>query len=195
MAADADLRLADVSGGELVAGAEIGVHRALAARRDEDHRARRGGSVVQPAHIVMDADVAHVGIEDVAERIRRDLADKGRPPPEARNARRGIGRRAAWNLPLVGGHALVEVGRPLRIDQMHDAFGEALAGEEARLDRRDDVDDRIADGEHVELCVSHRPDRPPRNPRGDSGLPLRAQPCGWARARAMIGASFTECVP
>ena len=53
----ADLVFADVGRGELLAGAEIGVHRPLAARREQDHRARRRRAVLQPAHAVVDADL------------------------------------------------------------------------------------------------------------------------------------------
>ncbi len=153
----ADFFLADVSGGELVAGTEIGVHRPLAAGRDEDHRARGRRAVMQTAHAVMDAELVQVAGEDVAERIGCHLADEAGAAAKARDAGRGVGSAAARDLALVVGHAVVEVGRTLRIDQMHDALVHALALQELRIDRGDHIDDRIADGEHVELCVSHRP--------------------------------------
>ena len=76
---------------------------------------------------------------------------------------------------------------------MHDALVHALAREEVRLDRRDDVDDRIADGEHVELCVSHRLAGPRRMSRGgDSGdrrrwrnRPRAGQTREWRRPQSL----------
>ncbi len=86
-----------------------------------------------------------------------DLADEGSAAAEIGDAGGGVGRAAARDHALFGRHALVEVGGALGIDEMHDALVHALALEERRIDRRDHVDDRVADGEHVELCVSHRP--------------------------------------
>jgi hypothetical protein len=59
--------------------------------------------------------------------------------------------------PEIWRFASVEVGRALRVDEVHDALRHAFALEEIGVDRGDNIDDRIADGEHVEKCVSHRP--------------------------------------
>ena len=52
-----------------------------------------------------------------------------------------------------GPHMVVEPGRLLGVDQAHHALGQALALEEVVVAIGDDVDDRIADGEHVEADV------------------------------------------
>ena len=65
--------LVDVVRREQLAGAEVGVHRPLAVRRDQDHRARRRRAVRQRRRGEMDADRVHVA----AVELRR--ADRRRP--------------------------------------------------------------------------------------------------------------------
>ena len=134
---------------------EIGVHRPLALGREQDHRARRRRAIAQPRHAVMDADALRSSAKTSPRRRRPHLADKRGAAAERGDARRGIGRAAARNLAFLGRHAVVEIGRPLRIDEVHDALGHALALEEVRIDRRDDVDDGVADGENVKPGLGH----------------------------------------
>ena len=149
----ADLLLADIGGGQLVAGAEIGVHGPLAMRRHQDHRAGCRRPVSQPLHLVVDAQASEVGFEDVAQIVGCDLADKSGATAERGNARCGIGGAAAGDAALIGWHAVVEGGRAFRVDEMHDALGQPFAFEKAFLDRRDHIDDGIADGQNVKTGI------------------------------------------
>src|SRR5690606_10171196 len=109
-----------------------------------------------PADVVVNADVPEIVGEDVAEGIVGDLPDEGGAAAERGDASGGIGRAAARDLPLASRHAVVEVDGARLVDEVHDAFGKALAIEEAGIDRRDHVDDGVADGENVEPGLSQR---------------------------------------
>ncbi len=52
-------------------------------------------------------------------------------------------------------HRFVESRRFALVDQPHRPLGHALPGEERVVGVGDDIDDRIADGEHVEAAVGH----------------------------------------
>ncbi|MNL64893.1 hypothetical protein D3C87_1891610 [compost metagenome] len=103
----------------------------------------------------MDADLGQVGIEHVAQRVVRHFAHKGSAAAQRGNAGGGIGGRAAGNLLPAQRHLGVQVLGPIGVDQVHDALGHALALDEAGFHRGDDVNDRIADGQHVEAGLGH----------------------------------------
>ena len=75
----------DVVRGEVLAGAEIGVHGALAVRRHQDEAARGRRPVGRGRHVEVDADRAQIVAEEPAELVVLDLADEAGawPPSEA----------------------------------------------------------------------------------------------------------------
>jgi len=136
---------------KLDAGAEIGVHRAFAIRRHEDHRTRRWRLAFQRLGIESDALGSDVVGIDAAKLVVGDLAEECRAATKAcdagsrvaRATARGLGRRA---------HAAVEQIGPLRIDQVHRTLDDAVPGQERVVALRYDVDDGVADAKNVVLA-------------------------------------------
>ena len=150
-----DRRLVDIGRGEILAGAEIGIHRPLAIRRHEDEAAGRGGAFGCGRGIEFDAHRANVVGEDLAQAVALDLADEGRLGAERGRADDRIGRRSAGS-------------DRRRIHQPHRGFPPAarrsassppcagVALQKIFVGLGDDVDDRIAEAEHVEAAVETR---------------------------------------
>jgi hypothetical protein len=86
--------------------------------------------------------------EDAAELIVLDLADEGGTPSEARDPDDGVRGRAPGHLDR-GPHGVVDARRPRLVDQLHGALAHVLPDEKVVVGARDDVDDRVADAEHV----------------------------------------------
>ncbi len=150
-----DLVRTDVLLGQLMAGTKVGVHGPLAIFRQENHGAGGQCAVLQPRGRVVDADVVEVVLEDVAQKVVGHLADEGRPAAERGHAGCGIGCAAARDLLPRQRHLGIEFFRPIGVDQVHDSLGHAFALDEAGLYGRDDIDNGIADGQHVEAGLGH----------------------------------------
>ena len=89
-----------------------------------------------------------------AELVGSDLADEAGASAERRDARRRVRSRTAADLPR-GAHVRIKPLRFLGVDQAHRSFGQPLGGEESVVGVGDDVDDGIADAQHVETAVGH----------------------------------------
>jgi hypothetical protein len=87
--------------------------------------------------------------EDAAELVVLDLADEGSTPSEARDPDDGVRGRAPRHLDRRP-HGVVDARRARLVDQLHGALVHVLPGEEVVVGARDDIDDGVADAEHVE---------------------------------------------
>ena len=130
--------------------AEVGVHRPLGVGRDDDDAPPGRQVGVGRAGPERDADGAQVVAEHRAELVVADLADVRRPPAERGDAAHRVGRRAAAHLDGAA-ERLVQVHRPLGLDQRHRPLDEVVLGDEAVVGMGDDVDQRVADADDVEL--------------------------------------------
>ena len=83
-----------------------------------------------------------------AEQVVLDLADEGCARPEARQADNGVGGRAAGHLDRRA-HGLIDRLGAGGVDQRHPALAHALPEQEILFGAGNDIDDRIADAEHV----------------------------------------------
>ncbi len=139
----------DVVRVQVLGGAEIGVHGALAVGRDQHVAARGRWAGRSWRRRERDPRGTDVVGKDATELVVLDLADEGRARPEARHADDGVRRRAAGNLHRRT-HGVVDSCRPRLVDQLHGALAHLLLGEEIVVGARDHVDDRVADAEDVE---------------------------------------------
>ena len=133
---------------KLDAGAEIGVHRALAIGRDEDHRAGGGRKGVLRLRCVMHALGANVVGEDAAQLILGHLAEIGRLATEACDACRRVARAAAGSFDGRS-HARIEQFGALGVDEVHRCLGYIVVDEKVFFAPRDDINDRIANRQDV----------------------------------------------
>ena len=180
-------------GRQILRGAEIGVHGALAVRRHQDVGAAGGGAGARGLGLESDAGGADVvGIEG-ADLVGLDLADEGGAGAEAGDADDGVGAGAAAHFGRRP-HILVDGGRAGLVDQRHAALGHAVAGEKALVGLHQHVENRIADPENVVFCVSHRASCLRRSRRSRARLrrlrPTRSAPRQQgkrARHRGMSG--------
>ena len=108
-----------------------------------------GGMRVERPGLEMHALGANVVGEDLAELIVGDLAEIGGLAAEARHARRRIAGAAAGSFERRP-HARIEKFGSIGIDQVHRALDDAVVDQEIIVAARDDIDDRIADRQHVE---------------------------------------------
>src|SRR5262249_60586940 len=134
----------DVVRVQILRGAEIGVHGALAVRRDEDVAARGGRPVERRRRVEGDASRADVVGEHLPERVVAHLADEARARAEAGDAVDRVRGRTARRLDRRS-PSLVDVLRTLLVYQRHGTFVHALTNEEVILGAGDHVDDGIAD--------------------------------------------------
>ncbi|MCY1251567.1 hypothetical protein D9M72_653440 [compost metagenome] len=81
-----------------MAGAEIGVHGALAILGKEDHRAGGEGAVLEAGGGIVDTDRVEIAFEHVAQRVIGHLADESRAAAQGGDARRRVGGAAARDL-------------------------------------------------------------------------------------------------
>ena len=86
--------------------------------------------------------------EGAAEVVVLDLADESRARTERGHADNSIRGRAAGRLDGRA-HRVVDRLRARLVDQRHRAFAHALLEQKILLGAGNDVDDRIADTEHV----------------------------------------------
>ena len=92
--------------------------------------------------------------EDLPERIVLDLADKGRARPETCGADNGVRGRPSGHFDRRS-HRLIQRAGLRLVDQGHGALAHRVTGEEVVLGAGDDVDDGVADAEHVEAEGGH----------------------------------------
>ncbi len=92
--------------------------------------------------------------EDAAELVGGDAADEAAFGAEGGEAGDGVGDRAARALDGRA-HGLVKLRRLVRIDQAHEALVEVVLGEKALVAAGNDVDDGVADADHVVGFFSH----------------------------------------
>ena len=86
--------------------------------------------------------------EDAAELVGRDPADEAAFRPERGKPGDGVGGRAAGALDGRS-HGLIEPAGLAGRDQAHEALGEVVLGEKGVVAAGDDVDDGVADADHV----------------------------------------------
>ena len=92
--------------------------------------------------------------EGAAEFVVLDLADKSGAAAEARHTDDGIGGRAARAFHRRA-HRVVDRLRARLVDQRHGAFVHALRDQKVVFGAGDDVDDGVADAEHVVAGGGH----------------------------------------
>ena len=92
--------------------------------------------------------------EGAAELVVLDLADEGGTRTERGDADDGVGRRAAGAFGRRP-HRLVDCGGARLVDQRHGALVHALRHQEIVLGAGDDVDNGVADAEHVVAGSGH----------------------------------------
>ena len=91
---------------------------------------------------------------DFAQLVIRNLADEGSLQAQHRRAGQRVGGRAARDF-LGRPHLGVEIDRPFGIDQPHRPRRQILVLQELVRDGGENVDDGVADGDHVVLGVGH----------------------------------------
>ncbi len=147
----------DILRPQLGRDAQIGVHRPLSVGRDEDDRARTGKP--RPRHRrVHKARARGLGLAGIKppDLVIGDTADEGRAQAQPADARQRVRHAAARDharlvaarrmVVGLGGH---QVFRPLSVDQLHDALGDAQGLQPRFLGRRDDVHHGIADADDI----------------------------------------------
>ncbi|MPL74143.1 hypothetical protein SDC9_19953 [bioreactor metagenome] len=140
-----------VLGRDLGRDAEIGVHRALAIRGDEDHRARgrqlgRGNRRVRKARAL----AVQRRLVEAAKCIVAHPPDEGGVEAEIAEPGDGVADRAARRLRALAHRGIEHLGA-LALDQLHDALLDAHQLEEAVVALRDDIDDGVADADNLIL--------------------------------------------
>ena len=108
----------DVGGMQILRGAEIGVHGALAVRRHQHVAAPGRGAGGRRRRVKRDAGGADIVGEGAAELVVFDLADEGGAAAERRQADDGVGRRAAGNFHRRP-HGVIDRLRARLVDQRH----------------------------------------------------------------------------
>ena len=146
-----DLRFVDIGRREILRGAEIGVHGALAVRRHQDVGAAGGGAGFSGLRLEGDAGGADVVAVEAADLVVLDLADEGGAGAEAGEADDGVGAGAAAHLGRRA-HVAVDRRRPRLVDQRHAALGHAVADQKALVGLHQHVENRVADPENVVFC-------------------------------------------
>ena len=144
-----DHRGVDRGGRQELAGAEEGVHGALAVGGDEDQAAAGGRVAGAHGRGELDADAADVVREDLAELVVGDLADEPAFAAERGDAGDRIGSRAAGDLHARAHLGVERVGFLGREHELHRALGDADLFDERVVCGGEDVDDGIADRDDV----------------------------------------------
>ena len=138
------------------AGAEEGVHGALAVRGDQDEAARGGGGAHQRGGGEMHPGGGDVVAEHGAELVIGDLAEISHLGAEGGGHRAGIAGGAAADF-LGRRHGGIQGFRRCGVDQRHGAFVHGVGGQEIVRHRGDDVDNGIADAQDIETRLDHDP--------------------------------------
>ena len=144
-------RLRNVVRGKPRGDPKIGVQRAFPIRGHKDHAAR--GRVLAPGHRRVDkiyADVGHCFGIELTQIIVIHPPDKGRGQAKRADARNGIGDRPAGGLQTVL-HCRIQVFRAVPLDQLHNAFFDAVILQKRVIRMRDHIDNSVADANHFVL--------------------------------------------
>ena len=156
-----DLLGVDIGRAKVLRGTEIGVHGALAIRRDQDVGAAGGRAVAGRLGVEGHARGADIVAVQPADLVILDLADIGGAGAEVRQPDNGVGGRAARHF---GGLAHIGIDRrgARFVDQRHAALRHAVLHQEVVFRPHQHVEQRVADGEDVVFR------------RGHGGVPLKA---------------------
>ena len=144
----ADARGVDVVAGERAGDAERRVHRAMRIGRHHDQRPTGRFAVRGGRYVEVDPSGPDVVHEHIAHLVVPDLADERRLAPERGDGDCGVGRRAPRRLDR-GAHGRVQLVGPLGLDERHRVLLEIVADQERIRSVADDVDDRVAQRQHV----------------------------------------------
>ena len=138
-----------VLGRKLRRNPQIGVHRALAIGRDEDHRARRGqiGRLHRRVREIRALGIQR-GLVEMAQGVIGDAADESRRQAKVAQPRDGVADRAAGRLGALG-HRGIKLFGAVAVDQLHDALFDAHRGQEFIVALRDHIDDGVADADNL----------------------------------------------
>lgn len=101
----------------------------------------------------IDAGRANVVAEMRTHIVRLDLADEGRLAAQSRDAHRRVGRRTAGNDRGTAHIGIERLGTHL-VDEVHGALHDAVPEEEIVLRAGDDIDNGVAEREHV-VALNH----------------------------------------
>ena len=134
--------------------AEVGVHGSLRVGRHNDDATTRRCPVSRRARSELHADSAAVVAEHPAELVVADLADVRRGATERRDTAHRVGRRPATHLDGTT-ERLVQVQRPISVDQGHRPLHELVLSDERVVRVSDDIDQGVADSHHVVLNARH----------------------------------------
>ncbi len=102
----------------------------------------------------VDALRLDVMLVDLAQLVVGDLADERGLEAQRGKPRRGVAGRAAADLPARP-HRVVKAHRLRLVDQPHRPLVKPLLGQEGVVGVGDDIDDRVADAEHVVAGLGH----------------------------------------
>ena len=111
-------------------------------------------AAVERWRVESDPKGTHVMPEDFTELVVGDLADEGGPQPQCSQAGRRVSGGAAADLPARA-HRVVQAHRLGLVDQAHRSLVKSLLAEEGVVSVGDDIDDGVADAEHVIAGLGH----------------------------------------
>ncbi len=137
-----------------LAGAEEGVHRALAIGRHEDEAPRGRGLAVARWRVEIDTDGADVVREHIAQLILGHLAHEGALRTQRAHACQRVRCRTARNFPRRA-HRFVKPLRAVFVHQRHPALVQIELVDQFFGAGGHYVDDGIADGDHVVAGFGH----------------------------------------
>ena len=147
-------RLVDIVRGQLLAGAEEGVHGALAVGRDENVAARGRRAVLRMRRFEVHADRPDVMGEGTSGLVILDLADEGGTDTEGRETDDRIGGRPAADH-RGRSHVGVKLLGARLVDEHHGALVQVLTGQKVIVSTGDQIDNRIANPKDVETAFAH----------------------------------------
>ncbi len=168
------------AGSEARRGAEERAHRPLRVGRDQDEAASGGRAGGGRRRVEADAGRAQVVGEDLAELVIPHLAHVMRTGAEGCHADDRVGGRAPGDL-HPGAHRVVEVAGVGLVDEAHRPLGQAAADDQRVARVAQDVDERIADAEHVDRVGPPRRVSHARSPSSRREVPVEEDAEALAR--------------
>ena len=144
----AHLILVDIVGAKAFRYAQIGVHRPLAVRSDQNH-ATAGflGIGHRTRGFINRALRLNIMGEDVAKLIVAHLADIGGGTTKRGDSGNRVGGGAARDF-LGRAHVGIKLAGAFNIDELHDALLNTIVLEKGIVDMGEHIDNRIADANH-----------------------------------------------
>ena len=140
---------------ETDAGAEIGAHRSLRVRRDQDQAARGGRPAGQRRGRKMHAEAPMSWRNTAPERVVRHLAEIGHAGAQRRRHRAGVGGRSAAAF-LPRRHRPRTAPRPSPHRSASCPFAHVVARQERVVGARHHIDDGVADPEISNRAIVQR---------------------------------------